>query len=93
MGLATRDQRVRSDVVRPNPQSVDRIFWLQLRQGAIRFLREVGRELRLEQRRERAECKVIRARRADLGEGEERQVAVFCGEDRPYRPTIGVSVL
>ena len=91
--LAARKERVRSDVVRPNQQSVDRILWLQLRQGAVRFLREVGRELRLEQRRERAERKVIRARRADLSEGEERQVAVLCGEDRPYCPTIGVSVL
>ena len=93
LGLATREERVRPDVVRPNPQSVDRILWLQLRQGAIRFRREVGRELRLEQGRERAERKVIRARRADLSEGEERQVAVLCGEDRPYCPTIGVSVL
>ena len=91
--LAARKERVRSDVVRANPQSVDRILWFQLRQGAVRFLREVGRELRLEQRRERAERKVIRARRADLGEGEEGEVAVLGGEDGPYYPAVVVAVL
>ena len=66
---------------------------LQPSEGAVRPRVKVRWELGFEERGEGTGREGVGARRADLGEGEEGEVAVRGGEDRPYCPAIVVAVL
>ncbi|GBE86962.1 hypothetical protein SCP_1002070 [Sparassis crispa] len=75
-------QRGHPDVVRADPECVDRVVRIQF-QRAVRHFLEIRRELALEDGGERSRRQIVGARRAGTRERVEREVPVLCCEDGP----------
>lgn len=85
--VASRQQCVRSDVVRADPQSVNRLCGIQVIFSGGRV--EVGRELAFEDGWEWAESDVVRACGPRAREREEVDIGITRGVYGPLSTTVG----